>query len=197
MSVAELTFDPVRHEYRYGGRIVPGVTSVLEYFDPEMQRLKRERPEAIAAAGDLGTAVHVACELDDNGVLDEGTVESVVGARLEQWRKFRRDKAFVPVLVEERVYHRAYAYAGTLDTMGALDGCRSLLDRKTGVQSRFAGPQTGAYKLAWESAGGAPVERRYSIHLTEDRYFLVPHVDPQDGTVFLSMLNSWRWLTAA
>ncbi len=193
---ADLHFDAARHEYSVGGRRVPGVTLVLEYFDAEMQRLKRQQGETILAAGDLGTAVHTACELDDRGVLDEATVESVVGARLEQWRKFRRDKVFVPVLIEARVYHPIYRFAGTLDRMGALDGCRSLIDLKSGAVSRFAGPQTGAYRLAHEAGGGAPVDRRYSLHLTEDRYFLVPHSDPQDGNVFICMLGAYNWLTA-
>lgn len=197
MSAGDLLFDPGRHRYTIGGREVVHVTAVLEHFDEEIQRLKRQSPDVIAAAGDLGTAVHVACELDDRGVLDEGTVEEIVGKRLEQWRKFRREKGFVPVLIEARVYHPVYQYAGTLDRMGALDGCRSLIDIKSGAVSRFAGPQTGAYRAAHEAMGGAPVEKRYSLHLTEDRYFLVPHNDVQDGTVFLSMLNCYRWLKAA
>lgn len=193
---ADLRFDAARHEYTLGSRRVIHVTEVLGHFDEGIARAKANHAEAVLAAGDLGTAVHVACELDDRGVLDEASVDQVVGVRLEQWRKFRREKGFVPVLIEARVYHRAYDYAGTLDRMGALDGCRSLIDLKSGVVSRLAGPQTGAYKLAHEAGGGAPVERRFSLHLTEDRYFLVPHADPQDGTVFLSMLNTYKWLKA-
>lgn len=192
-----LTFDEARHEYRYGGRLVPGVTSVLEFFDHDLQRAKRANPEAFQNAADLGTAVHLACDYYDRGVeIDEATLAPVVGARLEQWKKFRRDKAFVPILVEEKVYHPVYDYAGKLDRLGALDGRRSLLDIKSGAVSRFAQLQTAAYSAAHQAMGGAKVEQRLCVHLDDDRYWLVPHRDPQDATVFVSMVNAWRWLTA-
>src|SRR5690606_18835965 len=97
----------------------------------------------------IGQHVHAACHYDDEGDLDEATVHPDVRPYLEGWRLFRREMGFVPLLLETRVYHPIYRYAGTLDRFGLLEhqsGVYVLVDIKTGdPEAAAAALQTAAY----------------------------------------------------
>ena len=49
-----LTFDAEKHEYRWNGQLVPGVTSILE----PLTDFSFVPPDVLRAAQDFGTAVH-------------------------------------------------------------------------------------------------------------------------------------------
>ncbi len=199
METAGLQFDPAAHRYWMPGpppREVINVTRVLEHFNEGMRTARACNPEAFEYAQALGQAVHRACELDDTGhTIQPDTLDEAVALRLEHWRAFKRDTGCVLHAVEQRVYHPVHDYAGTLDRVLTFAGRRWLVDLKSGVQEPFAEPQTGAYKLAWEAMDGAPIERRACLYLRPEGYKLVPHDGRTDSNTFISMLQTYRWLT--
>lgn len=190
-----LTFDAALHEYRWDGTRVPSVTQVLKQcFDFSM--VDRDVLEAKAA---LGSAVHLACELDDADDLVEESVHASVRPYLEGYRKFRRDKATTVIVTELPVYHRLYGYAGKLDLLTEFDDARWLVDWKTPLTiSPAVGLQTAGYVSALppELLGdrGVNAIRRAALQLKDDgNYRLHEFKNPNDFSTFLSFVNVHRW----
>lgn len=185
-----LTFDAEKHLYCWQGAPVPSVTQVLGHFLPPWNRDEN--------AARFGRAVHRACELDDLDDLDESTLDPAVGSYLEHYRRFRRDMRFVPDAngIERKMFNPVLRVAGTCDRTGIFQRGmkRVLVDFKTGSPSVAAGPQTAGYETMLPYWGIYPVEARYSLHLEDDRYNLIPHPDASDKTVFVSALTVFRWL---
>ncbi len=183
--MTELTFEPVEHVYRANGVIVPSVTQILEILD----ECWRVPPDALRRAADLGTAVHLACELDDRDDLDEDTLDPIVAPYLAAWRRFRLETGFAPEMVEQRVFHPSYQYAGTLDRVGTVAGKRSVLDIKSGESWPSHGPQTAAYQQALLAAGEKTVSR-CAVYLRADgTYRLQALTGKSDWAVFLACLT--------
>lgn len=180
-----LQFDPASHRYAVDGAWVPSVTQTLQavglasdFAHVPAEVLERKRA--------IGEAVHTACHYDDEGDLDEATVHPDVRPYLEGWRLFRREMGFVPLLLETRVYHPLYRYAGTLDRFGRLEhqsGVYVLVDIKTGdPEAAAAALQTAAYVEALRLARAHPVlaalpddvaVERWSVQLRPDGTYRV------------------------
>jgi hypothetical protein len=189
-----LTFDPARHRYFYNGRPVPNVTRILE--SAGMLDFGGASFEAMQNARELGTLVHETVALDNVGRLDMDSVDEDIVGYLIGWRRFRRETGFVPRLVERRVYHASFRYAGTLDAEGELRACSAaLVDIKSGSKQRATGPQTAAYDAALMSEYKANGKRkRFGVYLTPDgRYDLVPYDDREDFAVFMAALSLFNW----
>lgn len=181
----ELTFEPKGHVYRYGDRVVPSVTQILEVVD----ECWRVPADALERARRLGTAVHLACELNDLDDLDEPSVDLVIAPYLAAWRRFRSEMGFTPDLIERKVFHKAMGYAGTLDRTGRLFDRRALIDIKSGEEWPSHGPQTAAYKEALATEG-EKVSDRYAVYLRDDgTYRLRKCEDKSDWAVFLACLT--------
>lgn len=186
-----LEFDWKRHRYTCGGVLVPNVTTVLESV---LDTLAGIPAEALAFARDRGTAVHKATELYDRGILDIAALDPMLVPYLEGWRKFLRETDFVPVGIEERVFHRRHWYAGTLDRTGELFGDTALLDIKSGALTASAGPQTAAYQAARDWRRADKIKRRFVVQLTAEGGYKLHHMDEKaDLSVFLSALNIYTW----
>jgi hypothetical protein len=178
-----LAFDPVKHEYRWNGAVVPSVTQVLS---PLMQ-LEFVDADVLARAQAFGIAVHYACELHDTGRLDEAALDPELLPYLNGWRKFCAEHACEWDQIEERVYHPALRYAGTLDRHGLVDGNRAIVDIKSGTTLYASvGPQLAAY------ANTCPLPallRRYAVRLYPDGYELKQYTSPADWAVFASLVT--------
>ncbi|WP_343792937.1 hypothetical protein [Dokdonella soli] len=182
--------------------IVPSVTQIL---GPLSAAEYRGVPaDVMEAAAQLGTAVHKLIELDVRGELDEDSVTGALLPYLGMWREFRAQSGFEPAASEWRVHSARYGYAGTLDLFGRLNDRWVLIDAKrTAKVPRIAGPQTAGYEIALrESApivsfeAGAAIDR-YALHLTPERWQLVPFRSPNDSRVFLSALTVHTFLENA
>lgn len=186
-----LTFDSATHAYAYEGRPVPSVTQVIAsagLIDGSAWMTEEHRLR--------GQAVHRACELDDAMALDEETVDSVIAPYLKAWRALRMTVAMVVRGSEERVYHDAYGYAGTLDRRAEIRIGRrrvsAVIDLKTGGRQRATGVQLAAY----QKAVGQPWTHRYGAYLQDDgRFDLVEYNDPRDFPTFLAALSIHNWKT--
>lgn len=182
--MADLVFEPVGHVYRYGGRVVPSVTQVLE----PLQMLGGVSWDVLEAARDFGTNVHAACHLWNIGELDEETLDPALKPYLVDWREFLSETGFVVRLSETPVYHAKMGYAGTPDVEGDWQNTTWTLDIKSGVVPWTVGAQLAAYR---EARIPRP-RRRLCVQLTGNGYKLHEQKDPSDFALFTSALNIHR-----
>ncbi|MGO4278245.1 PD-(D/E)XK nuclease family protein [Cupriavidus sp. RAF20_2] len=188
--MSALLFNEASHTYTADGVVIPSVTQILA----PLNDLSFIKPDVLQYKRELGTAVHKATELYDQGELDEATVPAVVQPYLNGWIRLRAELSFEILGMEERVFHPAHRYAGTYDRLVLLDGKRCIWDLKTGGMFPSYGPQTAAYKNAVEKASGKRVEGRYTVELRDDgTYRLHEMTDPEDWPVFLGCLALHRF----
>jgi hypothetical protein len=188
--MSALLFDEASHTYTADGVVIPSVTQILA----PLNDLSFIKPDVLQYKRELGTAVHKATELYDQGELDEATVPAVVQPYLDGWIRLRAELSFEILGMEERVFHPAHRYAGTYDRLVLLDGKRCIWDLKTGGMFPSYGPQTAAYKNAVEKASGKRVEARFTVELRDDgTYRLHEMTDPEDWPVFLGCLALHRF----
>jgi len=198
--VSPLIFDPAAHTYTLDGQPVPGVTRVLQALPNEYAMVD---PEVLERAAEIGRAVHWIIEHKILGDLVADEVDFHLLPYLDQWLDFRRTSGFQPLLSEGQVYSRRYRYAGTLDLFGRLNGRLALIDAKrTAAVPRSAGPQTAGYELALRECRPdlLPITERvdrFALHLTPQRWQLVPFRAAADQRVFLSALTIYQWSKAA
>ena len=184
----EVDFDPDTHTYRVDGVVVPHVTGVLE--SERLTDYSHVDPLVLQVAQIRGDFVHKLTALDDKGILDVATIDPSLAPFLDAWRKFRRETWFLPGMVEERLFHPVYRYAGTLDRVGLLDGERVLLDIKTGPILDGAALQTAAYAACLP----VPMDKRMGVRLKDNgTYSVETFEDEHDEEIFLAALALYKW----
>lgn len=178
-----LTFDDGSHKYFWNGKHVPNVTSILEI----LHNFDSVPADVLQAASERGTAVHLACEYWDRGILDESTVDESIVGYLEGWKSFLKDTNPQWSMIEAQFYSEAFGYAGTLDRKGQIFGCEATLDIKTSVASHPVwGVQTAAYSNGLKS----PKDKRFTVQLRDNgTYRLNEWKDSTDWSVFVSLLT--------
>lgn len=187
-----LAFEPVAHRYTWQGVPVPGVTTVLQ----PLTDLGMVDRDLLRRAGEFGTAVHMACELDDLGQLDEEGLDPALMPYVLAWRKFSRDYEVSWTGIELRVFHPKLRYAGTLDRKGTVRGRRAIVDIKSSTSLYpSVGPQLAAYARADdERTAGSTL--RMAVQLKGDgTYTAKEYTDPTDWAVFASLLTLRTWCT--
>ncbi len=208
-----LTFDHPTHRYTLDGEIVPSVTGILRASG--IVDFSQVPVHTLEAARYRGSIVHEAVHLLNEQDLDlEAFRVDFPGfiGYLEAWLSFCEQRHYVPVLNEHRVASRRHRVAGTLDSLGLLDGCAALLDYATGRPEDVAKDlQTAAYLgLAheWAEDGETdpplqrfllehPTIKRYAVALRRDGTFkLEPYKDPADFRRFLTLNEAQRIVAA-
>jgi hypothetical protein len=201
-----LTFDHAAHRYALEGVIVPSVTQILKASG--LIDFSGIPVGTLNAALERGTVVHEAIHFFNDGDLDldqfREDFPAYVGY-LEGWLSFCDQRHFVPVLNEHRVASPRHLVAGTLDSLGLLDGQAVLLDFATGRPSDVCKwLQTAAYELlAREWAAEDPAlaaffdahgfVKRYAVALRKDGTFrLEGYTAPSDAREFLALLTAFR-----
>lgn len=128
----------------------------------------------------LGSATHKACELDDRGTLDEDSLHPRVAQRLEQWRKFKKDKKST-IIINERPMISKLNFAGTPDKVILFNCFPVLIDIKSSkVRSKSTIVQLFAYKKLVEEAEPIIIGEVWEVYLGENEYKVIKHKDP-DG----------------
>jgi hypothetical protein len=188
MHASLLTFDEPTHTYRLLDVVVPGVTQILQ----PLVDFSHIRPDVLETKRDLGKRVHLACQLDDEGDLDEESIEADVAPYLAGWRAFLRDSGARVVENERQVLEPFLLYAGTLDNVLSIDRVRWVVDKKTSFDVPMsAGPQTAAYMRA---LGDPSVTHRAAVRLRPDgRYRFDAFTGSDDWSVFMSCLTLHRF----
>ena len=187
--VEGLTFEPnPSHIYRFKGRIVPSVTTVL---DGVLGR-NGYRSAAMEAGMMRGRAVHLATQYYDEGRLNQKTLHPAILPFFQAYKDFLRDVAPEIVYIEQPVYHETLEFAGTLDRVIIINGDMGVLDIKTGASApRHTGPQLSAYA---ESIRLGHLLKRWALVLRADgQYRLSQYTDDTDWDVFQAALLISRW----
>lgn len=195
MGAPDFRFDQESHTYWLDGVQIDGVTSMLK----DMEDLSSIPPAILARKAALGTAVHCATELDDQGLLDEDTVHEEVCGYLKGWRLFKREHKVEFISIEQKLAHRRMRYAGTVDRVMKVDGERGVWDIKTRLQIPPAvGIQLAAYNELVRENGIA--DRRYklenrAIQLKPDGTYQIHrfnHEEHYAAWIALLTLRNWR-----
>lgn len=185
-----LVFDPAAHAYRFEGTKLPSVTGILA----PLSDFSRVPPDVLERKRQIGTAVHLACEWDDEDALDDAATPALIMGYVEGWRMFKRDMQVAVLHKEARVHHPQRHYCGTLDRILRMRGkpMPQLVDIKTSAQIQKAvGPQTAGYA----AAAGAPTYGRGVIQLMPDgRYHYEELTNPNDWAVFTACLTIHNYL---
>ncbi len=196
-----ISFDVATHTYRdESGRRLPSVTQILGAVPPWLGRFDLVPADTLEYKRQLGTAVHHATALHDQGVLDYDTLDDAIRPYLDAWCLYRAETGFVPTVIEQIVHHPTLGYCGTLDRIGRTPTAVVLLDVKSADPSSgyLSGPQTAAYLCAYLACTpnhGLPARvQRCSVHLAGDgRYRIVPHTNRRDLDVFKAALELWNF----
>lgn len=165
------------------GNVVPGVTTILKATGFMDTRYFSNY------ARDRGTAVHLACEYDDKGILDDETVDEAIQGYVMAWRNFKNTVKFQPETMEVMVHNKTYNYAGQYDVTGTIDGRKFLIDRKTGKLPAYAGIQLAAYSECLEAE-----HIRMAVELHDNGTFRTQtYSDASDWGVFMAALTVYNW----
>lgn len=203
-----LTFDAIGHRYYVDGIQVPrSVTGVLHTAG--LVDFSSVPPGILEAARQRGTVIHEAISLHNQQDLDVDAFAADYPdywPYLQAWLSFTTQRDYRPYVNEHRVYSRLHDVAGTIDSLGTLDGQAVLLDFSTGNPSDVSKDlQTAGYlvlALEWSRQDDPLLAafftehatvRRYGVRLYGDGHFsLDPYTDPRDIRHFITLVEAQR-----
>jgi hypothetical protein len=132
-------FDPVKHIYRIDGRIVPGVTAIIDRV------LGRPIMRATDWHMQRGAAVHACAAMIARGIEFENDPQ--IDGQVAAVRKFFADFKPVPRIIETPAYSVAYQYGGTIDLITDTEMGLTLVDYKATISVIRGEIQLGGYAL--------------------------------------------------
>jgi hypothetical protein len=195
-----LHFTEETHEYRWNGKVVPSVTTILGKVGiPDFSKIDVTKLEKAMA---FGTEVHRNCHLSNMGELHKYEVDENVMAMVDQWKQIKgslMNKNIKEQWSECQMYSERHGFAGTMDYAFHDGKVLTIVEIKTGITAVQAPLQTAAYaELLRENMPylrSVRQVKRYSAHLLFGEFFgkIEEHSDPRDFNVFLSALNVYRW----
>ena len=188
--------DQLTHTYTTeAGTRVPGVTSVIE----PLERYAGVDPAVLEWASERGRAVHLACDLLDEGDLDERSLDPEIVPYVEAYCCFLEEARPSWSAIEHVVHSERYGYAGRLDRVGTLACLRGsprvVCDIKTvAALSPVTGLQLAAYAEALRTDQRTKTLRRFALQLRHDgAYRLKEYTERSDLSVFLAQLTVAGW----
>ena len=188
----ELVFNAEKHEYRVNGIVWPNVTGLIQEFGlVDFSNVPQDRLEYKKV---LGSAVDVACNYLDHGILDKASLDERLIPYVQAYEKFclvtgfeiDSERSQVPLV------SRKWRFCGTNDMFGNLEGERVIVDPKcTWVLYEPAGTQLAGYEMLWnENYPKEKVHRRYALQLKPNgNYDLKEYSDKTDFTDFQACLH--------
>lgn len=183
----KLEFDAKDHIYRFGGVVVPSVTTILAgtgFIDTKWSN---------DAAMQRGSDVHALCQFYDEGDYSEAEADRLgLKGYVDAYIKFLAETRFEIRDIERPLYHEVLRYAGTPDRVGVMNGNFTVVDLKTGVPARWHGYQLGAYAMLVDPIAHASMFR-YSLYLAADgTYKMERFTYKNDAKVFTAALTVFR-----
>lgn len=205
--MTQFRFDREAHAYYLGAERIPGVTAVLS----QVVDFSFVSDEVLARKCEIGSALHLAIELDQAHELDEESIDPAVVPYFDAWRKFKHEHRAWQVWASEKpVYSRLYRYGCTPDLWGLMeDGSASLTPFVTEIKSSASvhpavALQTAAQltAIAERQAPSSPSvahrmirnARRFALQLRPNgTYKLQEFTQRDDFAQFLALLSTYRW----
>ena len=190
----KVTFQKDGHKYFDGsGKEVPSVSAILQHFGiSQMERVRQMIGDAaIDASSEFGTVVHQTCALND--LDDLASCDELVLPWLKGWRSFLNDYNPQFLSVEKPMISDVWGFAGTPDRITSDGKYAYVVDIKTGVKTVAEEIQTAMYQILAEENMDLKIAKRYSIHLSEGYYKIVPHDDKRDIQIAKSLLTVYNY----
>jgi len=180
----DFTFDDSTHTYRLKGRIIPGVTSVL-------QDNFGTRPYWSEWHANRGKAVHLSIHYMIQNRLDWNTVDERIKARIEAFQKCIKENNFQVEKSEIKLCSNRYRFAGTLDLILQGD---ILADIKSSIEP-MVDLQLAAYSLLWEENNKTKIKKACAIELKENGNYKLKWVKDikKSQRIFLASLTVANW----
>jgi hypothetical protein len=203
MDSLEIEFDEDAHAYSLDGVRVPALTHILSEMGaaPNFRFLPAED---LRFYQERGKAVHRAVELTLRGSLDKRTLDHNVRPYMKSIERFLADYP-IEVLqldgepfVERRLIHPVFRFGCTPDIVGRLHGQSGVIEVKSTSQHSAATQlQTAAQLLAVRHYLPKIEGLRMGLRLIpkEPYYDMKIYDERSDEAVWLSLLNSYNWLT--
>lgn len=196
----DVVFDEEAHTYTQGGVIVPrSVTGLLKKYGltTDFSQVPRR---TLDLARQRGVAYAEGRRLILQGYeLDPATIDPRITPYLDGLRKWL-DESNAAIIETEVPHVSPLGYGFRADIFCFVNGRRSVVDDKATFKiPKSIGPQTGGYKIGWNSLYPKQTVRdRYALHLLKDgtyRFKLLD--DPDDEPAFMDCLkadiNLERW----
>jgi hypothetical protein len=171
-------FDPVLHEFKQEGVVIPSVTQVLakagicdySFVSEEMREYSMKR----------GTSVHWMLQLEDEGALNYRKVPSSLRGYRRAYQTWKKRSLFHPLMIEHQFVSN-FGFAGIVDRAGTFPsvavlgrGSSAIVDIKTGDVPDWARYQLAAYCVGIEpQLALARYLRRIAIRLRPDGTYKV------------------------
>lgn len=203
--MAELELDLESHVYTLDGVRIPGCTQVLAAIGatPGFQWLN---PQQLEFYRDRGTAVHSCVEFSVRKSLDRRTIDPQVKGYLIGWERAQNDLQ-IEVLdldgepfVEMPLCHPIYRYGVKPDVVayvGIYGDSGPVEIKATSVHCPATGIQLGSQLIAVRHVMPTIGKLRLGLRLLPDEpyYDAKVYTERSDEAVWLSMLNTYNWLT--
>ena len=177
------SYDDDAHVYRLGPKIIPGSTDILKDAGFQYPPGNME----------MGRAVHMATQFDDEGVLDPATVTDDVFGYLEAWRVFRRDTGFESDRIEEPNVNVALAFGAVLDR----EGCWHRGKRRVLVElKKYSPPYFTGLQLALQDLTLPAVtlpRDRIAVQLNADAPYAIHEYNDRNERNLALALVSLYW----
>ena len=123
-------------------------------------------------ARDLGSNVHLATQLHDEG--DLGEIDPSIEPYLTAYKKFLAESDFIPELIEVPMANHIHHYGTTIDRIGAFSSGDALLE----LQNECLPKRLPRFALQLKPDG------TYRLHEFKD---------PNDRNVALAAVALWHW----
>lgn len=199
--MSKFVFDAASHTYTLDGEKLPSVTTIIKPISHDFSMVD---PEILEAKRLLGTAVHLACEADDENDLDDEATDPRVMGYVNGWRKFKEDTKAVILKNEFPMHHPALRFAGMIDRFSEITVASGrnpwAIDIKIADSPHpVFGVQTAGYVLLLDCVDGCQLigmarNRRASVHLRPDAtYRMKTYTNPNDEVAFRACLSIYRW----
>lgn len=178
----EIILEQPAHIYREtkSGAIIPGVTTILKKKGWIDDRFYNETARV------RGTAAHLAIHFLEKGTLDPFSIDPIIEPYITSYKCWKEASGYQVLYHEKVVFHPTYRYAGSLDSVGLLNGEEVIVDFKTGDVQEWAALQISAYSACLPPPSTGRLRKRFGLRLQGDGTIarLVPFTDTQDELVF-------------
>lgn len=201
MSDYILHFDEESHTYtlsRGGDNSPLRIPSVTQIINDNGLYASYARNKNAEGAMSRGRHIHKITELYDQNLLGPMDVDGEDAGYLSAYSRFIADRSFVPLIIEEAMFHPAFLYAGKIDRVCTLieDGkeIHAVVDIKTGAPHPATFLQLAAYKAMCQSQG-IKVDKSFALHITPaGDYRLLTDPNPEYSfAVFTAAITLHNW----
>jgi len=185
-----LTID-ADHIYRYAGRVLSGVTSIIGAVIP-----RKHNPGQWYLA--RGKALHHAIHLLAQGNLDFTSIDESYLGKVNAFQKAQRELKFAVKYSEMMLHSDKLKYAGTIDCVADINGEAVLIDYKSSYEASVQ-LQLAAYWMLLDENGIKPLPSiAIALELKDDGNYECHWLKIKDlhrnRQTFLSVLTVYNFM---